>query len=167
MTASSLRWAWCALFLACSAPAQNHGAQPSDAGLSLNLPDARAQCPDTGVAAAAMSAAGEAATATCTPTRPRRFTTEIAPLFGACSGEVCHNFTSTTLLATIGQPALECCAERSLIAAGDPEHSYLLDKLRGVNLCDGVRMPFEKPPLSDADIQAISDWICEGAPSTP
>lgn len=139
-----------------------------DAGLLLNLPDAAARCTDAGAdAAIATSSAGQAATAVCTPTRQRAFTTEIQPLFSACAGEVCHDFTSAGLLATIGLPSSECCERRSLITPGDPEQSYLLDKLRGAPLCDGVRMPIDKPPLSDGEIQAISDWICEGAPSSP
>lgn len=80
---------------------------------------------------------------------------------------MCHDFTTAGLLSTIGLPSLECCGHKSLIAAGAPAQSYLLDKLRGEPLCDGVRMPVDKPPLSDDDIQAISDWICEGAPSSP
>ncbi|HEY3256160.1 MAG TPA: hypothetical protein VGJ91_19510, partial [Polyangiaceae bacterium] len=67
---------------------------------------------------------------------------------------MCHDFTTAGLLATIGLPSLECCGQKSLIVAGAPGQSYLLDKLRGEHLCGGVRMPMDKPPLSDGDIQA-------------
>jgi hypothetical protein len=99
------------------------------------------------------------------PLRQRDFTREVLPIFGSCSGEICHEFTPSGLMASIGAQAVECCTETALIAPGFPERSYLLAKVRGTMLCGGVRMPLDKQPLGDADIQAISDWICEGAPT--
>ena len=62
-----------------------------------------------------------------------------------------------------GYPSLGCCGRKVWIAPGDPERSYVLDKLRGQILCGGARMPLGKPPLDDGELSAISDWICEGA----
>ncbi|WP_437315577.1 PE-PGRS family protein [Sorangium sp. So ce385] len=59
------------------------------------------------------------------------------------------------------------CADRVLVVPGMPSQSYLINKLRNVDLCNGgKRMP--PPPnmaLSEANIKKISDWICAGAPS--
>jgi hypothetical protein len=43
-----------------------------------------------------------------------------------------------------------------------PETSYLVDKIRGINLCSGTRMP-KNASLSLAEIQTIVDWVAEGA----
>jgi hypothetical protein len=95
----------------------------------------------------------------------RDFPSQIQPLFASCSGEVCHEFSARGLRSIIGAQASECCTVAPLIAPGFPERSYLLDKLRGAPLCGGVRMPLDQPAWGTADIQAISDWICEGAPT--
>lgn len=55
------------------------------------------------------------------------------------------------------------CGDRSLVEPGDPGESYLLDKLRGVDLCDGDAMPLNATSLSKSEITAISTWICQGA----
>ncbi|KYG09888.1 PE-PGRS family protein, partial [Sorangium cellulosum] len=59
------------------------------------------------------------------------------------------------------------CADRVLVVPGMPSQSYLINKLRNVDLCNGgKRMP--PPPnmaLSEANIKKINDWICAGAPS--
>ncbi|WP_437810820.1 PE-PGRS family protein [Sorangium sp. So ce1078] len=60
------------------------------------------------------------------------------------------------------------CADRVLVVPGMPSQSYLINKLRNVDLCaDGKPMP--PPPaaaLSEANIKKITDWICAGAPGT-
>lgn len=48
------------------------------------------------------------------------------------------------------------------VVAGDPCGSALLTKLRGSGL-QGSRMPIGAPPLSEATVQVIHDWIAEGA----
>jgi hypothetical protein len=58
----------------------------------------------------------------------------------------------------------EECGTRLMVAPGDPEHSYVINKITDKNLCGGVSMPNGKPLLSAADVQVIYDWICEGAP---
>lgn len=52
---------------------------------------------------------------------------------------------------------------RKLVEPGLPTLSYLMDKLNGTNICSGVRMPENRPPLSDANLQTISGWIEAGA----
>lgn len=56
------------------------------------------------------------------------------------------------------QPALD------LIAPGDPDASYLVRKVEGAATISGGRMPLDGPPyLTDAQLQAIRDWIAAGA----
>jgi hypothetical protein len=62
----------------------------------------------------------------------------------------------------VGVPSGQC-GNRMLVAAGDPSASYLLDKLNGVNLCFGTKMPKTGPGVAAADVTAISQWICAGA----
>jgi hypothetical protein len=54
------------------------------------------------------------------------------------------------------------------IAAGSPQTSYLLDKLRGSSQAaggcfSGVRMPRGRAALSAANINTIVSWIQAGA----
>jgi hypothetical protein len=46
---------------------------------------------------------------------------------------------------------------------GSPATSYLIDKLLGTNLCNGVRMPRNANPLPTDEITTIQNWICQGA----
>jgi len=66
--------------------------------------------------------------------------------------------------------ATGCSDKRLLVVPGDPAHSYVIDKLVNRNLCTGVPMPkvlrgrpWEQLPR--AQVQALYDWICEGAPN--
>jgi hypothetical protein len=52
---------------------------------------------------------------------------------------------------------------RLLVAAGAPQSSYLLDKLLGVNLCSGQRMPLRGSPLSQSQLDIVQTWIATGA----
>jgi hypothetical protein len=49
------------------------------------------------------------------------------------------------------------------IAAGDPDASYLIRKLRGDPTIIFERMPFGGPYLSDEEIGAIEQWVLDGA----
>lgn len=65
--------------------------------------------------------------------------------------------------AMINVVAADCSDQRVIVKPGDPSASYLVDKLRGVDLCSGARMPPQGAPLSDADMARIEAWICQGA----
>ena len=54
------------------------------------------------------------------------------------------------------------CAGRALVTAGDPGASYLINKLRGVDICFGTQMP-KGGALSAGQIQTVEDWVGEGA----
>jgi hypothetical protein len=50
------------------------------------------------------------------------------------------------------------------VIPGDPENSYLYQKIEGSPGIVGVRMPFNGPYLSDGQIEIIERWIEIGAP---
>lgn len=51
------------------------------------------------------------------------------------------------------------------VAPGDPENSYLVQKLQGASGIGGARMPQSGPPyLTDGQILVIKRWIALGAP---
>ena len=52
----------------------------------------------------------------------------------------------------------------SRIKPNDPANSYMYRKVNGTGIV-GERMPFGLPPLSDAQIQLLRDWIRRGAPN--
>lgn len=64
--------------------------------------------------------------------------------------------------ATVGVDATQCSPARLLVAAGDPDASYLIDKIVGQDMCSGVPMP-RTGNVNSVDVQIISDWIAEGA----
>jgi len=59
--------------------------------------------------------------------------------------------------------AAQQCGAGLRVNPGNPGDSYLLDKLLGVDLCEGFQMPLNTTPLAPADIELISGWICQGA----
>ena len=50
------------------------------------------------------------------------------------------------------------------IAPLDPANSYLYRKISGSGIT-GDRMPQALPPLTDAQIKLVRDWIRRGAPN--
>jgi hypothetical protein len=60
--------------------------------------------------------------------------------------------------------ASECTDGRKRVLPGQPSQSYLVEKLMGVAMCSGTAMP-KTGALPSAEIQTISNWICEGAPN--
>jgi hypothetical protein len=101
------------------------------------------------------------------------FGAQVEPLLANnCSTMGCHGFPApaagldlrvgNAFGDLVGVPSSQC-NDRLLVAPGQPANSYLMDKLLGVNLCFGTKMPKTGAPLSDADIATISEWICRGA----
>lgn len=64
--------------------------------------------------------------------------------------------------ATVGVAATQCDGGRLLVAPGEPELSYLIDKIIDRDICAGVRMP-RTGNVNSVDVQILSDWIAEGA----
>ncbi len=104
------------------------------------------------------------------------YAADVAPLFNGCSGgDACHALATgfqtpaSTYAYLVGKPSNGCMDGRVLVAPGDPEHSYVINKLSNHALCGGSGMPkgfgFKGvwKPRPAADVQKIYDWICTGA----
>jgi hypothetical protein len=97
------------------------------------------------------------------------FRNDIQPLLAShCTGEICHQGSwadSTNEYAElVNAPTPECCDGRKRVDPVNPDRSYLLEKLRGVDICAGRRMPLSGS-VTDAQIAEIARWICQGAPN--
>ncbi|WP_437995437.1 hypothetical protein WMF26_29560 [Sorangium sp. So ce185] len=102
---------------------------------------------------------------------------DVAPILErSCSNQYCHGNasspaggldlrTAAAVSAMVNQDAGSCSSEKALVVPLIPSSSYLMNKLKGVDLCDPdeFRMPLGTP-LPDAEIKTINDWICAGAP---
>ncbi|MEO0998610.1 MAG: Ig-like domain-containing protein [Pseudomonadota bacterium] len=66
------------------------------------------------------------------------------------------SFDNLVGIASVQQPAI------LRVAAGDPDNSYLIQKLEGT-AASGAQMPFGGPPLDAATIADIRQWISDGA----
>jgi hypothetical protein len=100
------------------------------------------------------------------------FSADVEPIFADnCTGAGCHSNPKPQedLDLRAGQgwdllvdvPANQC-ASRLRVAPGDPDNSYLIDKIKGINLCFGSQMP-KVGSLTDAEIQIVADWVSDGA----
>jgi hypothetical protein len=100
------------------------------------------------------------------------FVDEVEPLLvDSCAGMGCHGAQAAagldlrvgnTYAELVSVPSSQC-NNRLRVAPGQPANSYLMDKLLGVNLCFGTKMPKGGSSLSDAQIAMVSEWICRGA----
>jgi hypothetical protein len=61
----------------------------------------------------------------------------------------------------VGVPSIQV-PELSRVEAGDPDNSYLIQKLEGT-AAEGEQMPFGGTPLDQAVIDDIRQWIADGA----
>jgi hypothetical protein len=102
------------------------------------------------------------------------FSVDVAPILtSSCSQGGCHgrmapkeglSLTSDQAFdALVGVTAAQCSDGRQRVVAGDVANSYLIDKLLGVDLCKGTRMPKAGQGLPASDIETIAAWICNGA----
>jgi hypothetical protein len=53
------------------------------------------------------------------------------------------------------------------VKPGDPDDSYMVHKIEGLPGIDGGQMPLGETPLPQATIDAIRQWITNGAPNAP
>jgi hypothetical protein len=101
------------------------------------------------------------------------FAADIEPILAAnCAGRGCHgsvapkeglNLTRGAAYGRLVGVESGQCQGRLLVEPGDPAGSYLMDKLLGVDLCAGTRMPKADSSLPKAQLDAIGAWICAGA----
>lgn len=74
--------------------------------------------------------------------------------------------TGLAFASLVDAPATEVPALRR-VAPGDVSGSYLMHKLRGTAAAAGgvaTRMPLGRPMLPEEQLQAIEEWISQGAP---
>lgn len=118
-------------------------------------------------------AACEGAACAC-PGPPLSYASDIGPMFVEdCTGPGCHgapmpqeglDLRAGSGYASLVDVASAQCGSRLRVAPGDPDASYLLDKLLGVDLCMGNRMPKADTPYAADRIDLVTAWICQGAP---
>lgn len=53
------------------------------------------------------------------------------------------------------------------VKPGDPDNSYMVRKIEGAPGIDGGQMPLGETPLPQGTIDAIRQWITNGAPNAP
>ena len=70
-----------------------------------------------------------------------------------------QTYSNTVNVPSVQMPSLD------RIEPGNPDASYLIDKIEGTGLLQ--RMPAGADPLPPASIQLIRDWISAGAPNNP
>lgn len=69
-----------------------------------------------------------------------------------------YSYTTTVSIPSLQMPQL------SRVQPADPANSYLYRKITGSGIT-GDRMPQGGPPLTDAQIRLVRDWIRRGAPN--
>jgi len=99
------------------------------------------------------------------------FAANVYPIFVAARCPTCHGAAAGLDLSAsmayanlVNRTATECSPTRVRVAPGAPQSSYLLDKLLGVNLCAGQRMPRGGPFLMQSELDLVQEWIASGAP---
>jgi hypothetical protein len=68
----------------------------------------------------------------------------------------------TSHLELVGVATTDFAGGRTRVIPFDPDNSYLVQKLQGVNI-QGAQMPLGRPPLAQTDIDHIRQWIMDGA----
>ena len=95
-------------------------------------------------------------------------------LTASCATMMCHSGTSPSagLSLASGQShgslvnvlAGGCTDGRLRVEPFRPDRSYLINKVTGVGMCFGMRMPLVGGALTTAQIDLMRSWICSGAP---
>lgn len=109
-----------------------------------------------------------------TTTGPESFSNDVQPILTAsCAATACHGFPmpqeGMDLRAghaynnLVNVSSTEC-SNRLRVAPGDPDNSYLVNKIEGTNLCFGTQMP-KVGSLTSAEIAIIRAWVAQGAPN--
>jgi hypothetical protein len=72
-----------------------------------------------------------------------------------------HSFNLLVGVPSVEQPNL------LRVKAGDPDNSYIVHKIEGLPGITGGQMPLGETPLPQTTIDAIRQWITNGAPNAP
>jgi len=74
--------------------------------------------------------------------------------------DAAHSYNLLVGVPSAEQPAL------LRVKPGDPDNSYMVHKIEGVDITGG-QMPLMETPLAQPTIDAIRQWITNGAPNAP
>jgi hypothetical protein len=99
----------------------------------------------------------------------------VFPIFNAsgCGKSACHagnqpaenldlSSSSKGYAALVNVPASQCSV-RTRVMPGQPNSSYLVNKLTGTDMCSGSRMPKAGSALSASELDTVRVWIGGGA----
>jgi methionine-rich copper-binding protein CopC len=75
--------------------------------------------------------------------------------------DAAHSYNLLVGVPSAEQPSL------LRIKAGDPDNSYMVHKIEGLPGITGGQMPLGETPLPQATINAIRQWVTNGAPNAP
>ena len=64
--------------------------------------------------------------------------------------------------AIVNVAAKQCTDGRMRVKPNEPGASYIVDKMTGVDICFGTKMP-KLGSVPSAQVQSVVDWICQGA----
>jgi mono/diheme cytochrome c family protein len=98
------------------------------------------------------------------PTTAASYSAVQAIFTSKCAG--CHGATNPKagINLTSYETAMKGGMEGPIITAGDPDHSKIVDALRGRN--GAKQMPMKAAALPEDQIKTIEDWIKAGAKSS-
>ena len=72
--------------------------------------------------------------------------------------DAAHSYNSIVGVPSTEVPTLD------RIKPGDPDNSYLVQKIEGAPGIIGAQMPYHETPLPQSTINAIRQWVTDGAP---
>jgi hypothetical protein len=72
--------------------------------------------------------------------------------------DAAHSYALLVDVPSVEEPSLK------RVDPGDPDDSYMVRKIEGLAGIEGGQMPLGEPPLAQATIDAIRQWITNGAP---
>jgi Bacterial Ig-like domain len=75
--------------------------------------------------------------------------------------DAAHSYNLLVGVPSVEQPTL------LRVKPGDPDDSYMVHKIEGLAGITGGQMPLGETPLPQATIDAIRQWITNGAPNVP
>ena len=75
--------------------------------------------------------------------------------------DAAHSYNLLVGVPSTEQPAV------LRVKPGDPDNSYMVRKIEGLSSITGLQMPYMEMPLPQATIDAIRQWVTNGAPNAP
>jgi hypothetical protein len=90
------------------------------------------------------------------------YSNDVQPIFNNnCAGSQCHIGGTASGLSLVSYSTLmQGGLSGPVVIPGEPDSSKIVQRLEGTIQ---PQMPFQRAPLSQAEIQLIRDWIAQGA----